>query len=147
MQEKGAMPQEKDNILSNEIGKLGGPGARLATRLLPNNILELTMETNSPPEMALETVLTILSQEGKIIEDRRTDPDKPAICAVVGSGLWNLNPTLVEVQVVSTQDNVTKLSIVGTAKEGLIKQHAGEKAARRIADLLAQALPPSHTRG
>lgn len=136
------MPQEKDNILSREIGKLGGPGAMLAARLLPNNMLELTMETSSPPETALETVVTILSREGKIIEDRRTDPDKPAVCAVVGSGLWNLNPALVEVQVVSTTDNVTKLSIVGTAREGLIKQRAGEKATRRIADLLAQALPP-----
>jgi len=136
------MPQEKDTILSREIGKLGGPGAMLAARLLPNNMLELTMETSSPPETALETVVTILSREGKIIEDRRTDPDKPAVCAVVGSGLWNLNPALVEVQVVSTTDNVTKLSIVGTAREGLIKQRAGEKATRRIADLLAQALPP-----
>jgi hypothetical protein len=114
----------------------------LAARLLPNNMLELTMETRSPPETALETVVTILSREGKIIEDRRTDPDKPAVCAVVGSGLWSLNPALVEVQVVSTTDNVTKLSIVGTAREGLIKQRAGEKATRRIADLLAQALPP-----
>jgi len=136
------MPQEKDTILSREIGKLGAPGAMLAARLLPNNMLELTMETSSPPETALETVVTILSREGKIIEDRRTDPDKPAVCAVVGSGLWNLNPALVEVQVVSTTDNVTKLSIVGTAREGLIKQRAGEKATRRIADLLAQALPP-----
>lgn len=141
------MPQEKDKILSRELGKLGGPGASLASRLLPNDVFELTMETSSPPEETLEIVFTILSQEGEITETRKSDPDTLAVCAVVGSGFWNLNPTLVEVRIVSTTDNVTKMSIIGTAKEGLIKQRAGEKAARRIADLLAQALNQSYTRG
>ncbi len=134
------MPQEKDKILSREIGKLGGPGAGLVARLLPNNVLELTLEINRPPDRTLETAFIILSQEGKIIEDRRSDPDKPSVWAVVGSGFWNFNPALVQVQIVSATDNVTKLSIIGTAKEGLIKQHAGEKAARRIAALLNEAL-------
>ncbi len=141
------MPQEKDEILSREIGRLGGLGASLVARWLPNNTLELTMETSSPPERTLETVFTILSQEGKITEDHRTDPDRPAVCAIIGSGFWNLNPALVEVRVVSTTNDVTRLSIVGTAREGWIKQRAGEKAARRIADLLAQALPQSHISG
>ena len=137
---RGDMPQKEDKILSREIGNLGGPGASLVARLLPNDVFELAMETSSPPEGVLETVLIILSREGKITEDRRSDPNKPTVCAVVGSGLWNLNPALVKVQVVSTTDRATKILIIGTAKEGLIKQRAGEKAARRIADLLAQAL-------
>ncbi|AEJ19737.1 hypothetical protein [Gracilinema caldarium] len=135
------MTQKKDTILSREIGKLGGFGARLVAGLLPKNIFELTIETHSPPETALEKAFTILSTEGKVIEDRRIDPNKPAVCAIVGSGLGNLNPALVEVYVVSTKENITKLVIIGTAKEGLIKQYAGEKAARRIADLLTQVLP------
>jgi len=141
------MLQDKDRILSREIGKLGGPGASLAARLLPNNVLELTMETNSSPERTLEAAFTILSQEGKITEDRRSDPDEPMVCALLGSGFWNLNPALVEVRIVSTAEGVTRLSIIGTAKEGLIKQHAGEKAARRIADLLSRALTSSYSRG
>ncbi len=141
------MPQEKDKILSRELGKLGGPGASLTSRLLPNDVLELTMETSSPPEKTLETVFTILSQEGKITETHESDPNTSAVCAVVGAGFWNLNPALVEVRIVSTINHVTKLLIIGTAKEGLIKQRAGEKAARRIADLLAQALNQAYTRG
>ena len=134
------MPQKEDKTLSREIGNLGGPGTSLVARLLPNDVFELTMEISSPLERALETIFIILSQEGKITEDRRSDSNKPTVCAVVGSGLWNLNPALVKVQVVSTTDSATKISIIGTAKEGWIKQRAGEKAARRIADLLAQAL-------
>jgi len=134
------MQLDKDKILARELGRLGGPGASLVARLLPNDVLELTLETHSPPERVLDVAFTILSQEGQIIQDHRSDPDQPAICAVMGSGFWALNPALIQVQVVSTTDKGTRWSIIGTAKEGLIKQHAGEQAAKRIADLMAQAL-------
>lgn len=135
------MIQKKDSILSREIGKLGGFGARLVAGLLPKNVFELTIETHSPPETALEKAFTILNTEGKVIEDRRNAPNKPALCAVMGAGIGNLNPALVEIYIMSNTDNITKLLIVGTAKEGLIKQYAGEKAARKIADQLTQVLP------
>jgi hypothetical protein len=134
------MPQKEDKILAQEIGKLGGPGGSIAAKWLPNDVLELTLETSKSPEKALQTAFTVLSQEGRLTEDRRGDSKLPRVCAVVGSGFWNMNPALVKVQLVSTADGVTQLAISGTAKEGLIKQHAGEKAAKRIADLLSQAL-------
>jgi len=134
------MLQDKDKILARELGKLGGPGACLAAKLLPNDIFELTITTTSSPEKALEAARIILSRAGEIIEDCRSDPNTPAVCAVIGSGFWSLNPAIVQVQVVSTAERVTKLLITGVAKEGLIKQHAGEQAAKTVAELLTGVL-------
>jgi len=134
------MPQKEDRSGSRKVDKLMGTGASLTARMLPNNVFEISMEINSPPELALEMAFSILSREGKITEDRRSDPKEPAVCAAVGSGIWNLNPALVEVKAIPVSEDTTRVLITGTAKEGLIKQHAGEKAARRIADLLAHAL-------
>ena len=61
------------------------------------------------------------------------------MAAVVGSGLLNLNPAVVTVAVVPLAEDRTRATVTGTAKEGLIKQHAGEKAARRIAEQLRQS--------
>jgi hypothetical protein len=135
------MSKTEDKILAREIGKLGGPGGNLAARWLPNNVLELTLETSNSPEKALQTAFTVLRQAGRIIEDRRGDTKEPKVWAVVGSGFWNMNPALVKVRVVSAAEGMTQLAISGTAKEGLIKQHAGDKAAKRIANLLSQVLP------
>lgn len=50
-----------------------------------------------------------------------------------------MNPTLVKVVVKSTENEVTQISIYGSAKEGLIKQRAGEKAVKRISEILTEA--------
>jgi hypothetical protein len=48
----------------------------------------------------------------------------------------NLNPAVITVSMPSAADRSTILHIRGAAKEGLIKQHAGEKAAKRFEALL-----------
>jgi hypothetical protein len=48
----------------------------------------------------------------------------------------NLNPAVVTVRMSSAADGGTIVHIRGAAKEGLIKQHAGEKAAKRLEALL-----------
>jgi hypothetical protein len=49
----------------------------------------------------------------------------------------NLNPAVVTVSMSSAADGGTVLHIRGAAKEGLIKQHAGEKAAKRLESLIS----------
>lgn len=137
------MPQK--DILSRELGKLGGFLARWLSQWLPNDVFELTIEVNSPLEQNLDTIFNLLSREGKIIENQWMHPHRPSVSLLVESGFRNLNPALVKVQVVPAIAGVTKLSIVGTAKEGLIKQHAGKKAANRIANLLLRALSQTET--
>ena len=56
--------------------------------------------------------------------------------AIVGAGALNLNPAMLAVTMTSAGDGRTTVHIQGAAKEGLIKQNAGEKATRRLAAML-----------
>jgi hypothetical protein len=53
----------------------------------------------------------------------------------------NLNPAVVTVWIVEPAPDQVAIRIRGTAKEGLIKQHAGEKAAQRVAQELFGVKP------
>lgn len=147
--------KKEDEILARELGKLGavgraggssrgsalegGPIAALAASRLPDNTVELDLEINAPPSDVLRTAFSILSQQGKITEGVGPTSDWPTVYAVVGSGFLNLYPAWVRVEIVPVSESSTKVSVRGTATEGLIKQQAGEKAAKRIAALLNQA--------
>jgi hypothetical protein len=63
----------------------------------------------------------------------------PAICAIVGSGFLNMNPTLVRINIDPIGDKVSKVLIYGSAKEGLIKSKSGEKAVKKISAILERA--------
>jgi hypothetical protein len=135
------MSKREDEILAREISKFGGNlggvvGSYLVAKHLPNNTLQLTLEIAAPARDVLETAFNILREQGKITNDAKTPSELPTITALVGAGFFNLNPALVSVQVAPISATLTKVSIHGKAKEGLIKQHAGEKAAKRIADML-----------
>jgi hypothetical protein len=56
--------------------------------------------------------------------------------ALLGSGFLNLNPALVTIIVSRRDEMTTEVTIRGVAKEGLIKQRAGQKAAERVAAAL-----------
>ena len=67
--------------------------------------------------------------------------------ATVGSGFLGLNPAVVAAEIAVSDDQGTDLTVYGTAKEGLIKQHAGERSARRTAELLNQCFNSSRETG
>jgi hypothetical protein len=138
------MSDKENDILAREMGKFGalgsGWGAKTVAKRLPNNEYELNLEIKCQPQKALETVFNVLSQQGQIIEDFQTPTELPTICATVGSGFFNINPTLIKVQVAPITNETARISIFGTAKEGLIKQKAGEKAVKRIAEILNQGI-------
>jgi hypothetical protein len=54
----------------------------------------------------------------------------------VGSGYANLNPAVVTVTIHASEWG-SRLVIRGAAKEGLIKQRAGAKAAKQVAAAMA----------
>ena len=133
--------KDEEQILAQALGEIWGPGARLVARWLPEDVYEIVLETGSSPEKAWQVALAVLSREGKILENQRAETRGSVVCAIVGSGAWNMNPALVKVRITPTAEGVTRLEIRGIAKEGLIRQRAGEAAAKRIADLLANGLP------
>jgi hypothetical protein len=57
---------------------------------------------------------------------------------ITGDGVGGLNPVLVTAVLTRAEATVTNVLLRAAAKEGLIKQRAGEKTAKRIAGLLAE---------
>ncbi len=138
------MASEDDEILAHELSKIGlasggtggGIGARIAARFLGNDTFEISKTINESMPSILSTVTTIFQQEGRIVENIESTSNQPAVYVFVGSGYMNMNPALVSVTVQDSSEHSTTLLIKGVAKEGLIKQHSGRKAAQRIAELL-----------
>lgn len=145
------MNTNSNDILAAELQKLAAKAAKEETgagvvgwvaKKLPNDSFQIRIQTPAAPETALRTAHAVLQEKGQLREDIQAPPDIAALSAVVGSGFLGLNPALVTVQVAAHADNLTHIQITGIAKEGLIKQHAGEKAAKLIAAQLAERLPP-----
>jgi len=59
-----------------------------------------------------------------------------SVRGIVGAGIWNLNPAVVTVTISAADNGGTTAHIRGAAKEGLIKQRAGQTAAERLASML-----------
>lgn len=78
----------------------------------------------------------VLASIGRVVAQTGPAGSQAAVRAIVGAGVMNLNPAMLTVTMTGTADGRTTVHIRGAAKEGLIKQRAGEKAARRLADML-----------
>jgi hypothetical protein len=153
-----AVSREEEEILVNRLGRLGwrsgrligGPstasggrlGARLAAQLLPEDIHEIELVLELPPDDALALAGWVLESLGEPVDETRLADDKHELRAVVGSGALKLNPAVVTLQLVATTSTSTTIRIRGVAKEGLIPQRAGRKAAERVAAALRASRQP-----
>ena len=103
------MTKEND-LLANEIGKIGGlsgviggpagmvggfVGANLVARLLPTKKYQTQLTINANPEEILVKVYAFLSSNGQVndSEELRKSP-YPTVAGVIGSGGLNLNPAI-----------------------------------------------------
>jgi hypothetical protein len=143
------MSASPDEILARELEKLaarfseekeGAGVVRWVARKLPTDAFTVAMHFEAAAEAVLRVALDVLRSEGRIEDRSPAASEAPAITAVVGSGFLNLNPALVTIEVLPEEENRVAVNVTGIAKEGLIKQHAGEKAAKRIADRLKSSL-------
>jgi hypothetical protein len=140
---------EEEEILVNRLGRLGWRsgrfaggmwaasggrlGARFAARLLPEDVHEILLVLALPPDEALALARCVLTSRGEPPDETRLADDKHELRAVVGSGALNLNPAVVTLQLLATTSTSTTIRVRGVAKEGLIRQRAGRKAAERVA--------------
>jgi hypothetical protein len=138
--------QEEEEILVNRIGRvgwrsgrLGGGlwgasggrlGARFAARLLPHDVHEILLVLALPPDEVLALARRVL---GEPADETRLTDEKHQLRAVVGAGVLNRNPAVVTLQLLATASASTTIRVRGVAKEGLIRQRAGRKAAERVA--------------
>jgi hypothetical protein len=124
------MSLDEDELLAGALGVA-------ASRHLKKNVLEIDLALGLPPAAAAERARQVLGELGREL-DVRADGETASsqVVGIVGAGAGNLNPAVVTVTI-RTADQGSTLVVRGAAKEGLIKQRAGEAAARRVAEALA----------
>jgi hypothetical protein len=121
-------------VLRPAVRRGTGRGARLGARFTRADHAELELELAEPPEVALRRAADVLREHGSL-RDLGRNHAAPTVAAVIPSGFANMNPALVVVAVAPAADG-SRVRLEGYALEGLIRQRAAAKAARRVADLL-----------
>ncbi len=143
------MPRDPNDILAAELKKLAvkttkkKTGAELVSwvaKKLPNDAFQVRFQTQADPESVLKAACAVLQEEGRIEDDVETSTDTANISGIVGSGFLGMNPALVTVHVMPADEYAADVIVAGVAKEGLIKQRGGEKAAKAIAARLTERL-------
>lgn len=139
------MGKNEDEILISRLGALGASGglggaagAKFAAKRLKTLSHQVDIDVGESAKHVLEVAAAVLRQDGQLIDDPSPQSGSQTLCALTGSGFFKLNPTLVKVSVVPLGLNESRVSIHALAKEGLIKQRSAEKAARRLASVLAK---------
>ncbi|MCX5262293.1 hypothetical protein OOK27_50670 [Streptomyces canus] len=140
------MIDDEDQLLAAALGAVGAKGggaggrrgATFAAKRLKKNVHEIDLILVMSVDAAAGHAVGILAQAGRVLEAEDTQPTgERVVRAIVGGGLGNMNPVLITVSLTSDGPERTTVSVRGAAKEGLIKQRAGEKTAKHIAELLA----------
>lgn len=130
------MIPDEDELLVQGLSQLGGRGAAWTARRLRKDVYELSKTLTAPVGEVFASVASLLESNGMVVARTVPGDGEALVRSVVGSGAMNLNPAVITVTMTSAADGGTIVHIRGAAKEGLIKQHAGEKAAKRLGALL-----------
>lgn len=151
---------KEDDLLAHELGKVGrfggklgagnlggvggSLGASLAARFLPTERFSLELKLRADSRTVLAKVYAYLSSKGRVTDsDELRESPHPTASGVVGSGFFNLNPAIVQAQIVGVEAETCTVILTGAAKEGLIKQRTARKAVHRLADELNASPEPS----
>ncbi|MCC5036142.1 hypothetical protein DMH02_023815 [Streptomyces sp. WAC 00631] len=139
------MDRSEDEILAGELAALGavaGGGGRLtgrAAKPMKKNVHEIELVIPVPFDDAVKRAADVLGGAGRAVEPAQIEPggDRKTIRVVAGGGFGGMNPVVVTALVTRDRENSTAVRLRAAAKEGLIKQRAGEKTAVRLAALLS----------
>jgi hypothetical protein len=127
---------DEDELLVSGLSQLGGRGAAWTARRLRKDVYELNKTLAVPLAEVFASVASMLESIGTVVAQTGPGDGQALVRGIVGSGAMNMNPTVLTVSMTPADDGGTVVHIRGAAKEGLIKQHAGEKAAKRFEGLL-----------
>lgn len=130
LRDRHAPVETVDRILEDELGKVG-PGGGLAAPNLASQKFETVVEVSADPIPAAAAFSEALARLGRLLDGDLSGPDR-TVSGVVGGGFMNMNPAVVEVRIAPQSDGGCRVTMTGTAKEGLIKQGTGEQAVRRV---------------
>lgn len=135
----GGISYQDQAVIEDEIGSLGGPGAKYTTRFLPNHAFEATIDRTEDPRSVLSVVSFVMKTQGSISE-QTMDGNDFLVRGYVGSGYLNMNPAALSIWIRATQNGGSNLLVRGVAKEGLLNQKTSEKAVTRIASGIVRYL-------
>ncbi|MFJ3791560.1 hypothetical protein [Kitasatospora sp. NPDC090091] len=137
---------DEDALLAQAIGAWavsGRRGVEWVARRLPKDVHEEELELPLPYAEAVARVRAVLRGLG-----RRVPPvsrGTRTFRVMAGGGAWGLNPVLVTVRLTTVggtesepepDPGSTLVHLRAAAKEGLIRQRAGQRTGRRVAELL-----------
>ncbi|MFJ6982511.1 MULTISPECIES: hypothetical protein [unclassified Streptomyces] len=119
-------------------GGRGGLTGRVARRM-KKNVHETDVPLPLPYERAVGYVTAFIAGHGRPLEATLSAADATSVTLrmVTGGGAGGLNPVVVTAVVTAAGDAAVTVRLRAAAKEGLIKQRAGEKTAVRLAAELA----------
>jgi hypothetical protein len=149
------MANDEDEILAAELGKVGAQGAGLgvaaggvlgmagklggawgaafAGRRLRKNVHEIELTLAAPSDEVFVQVVSLVGSMGRLVAQTGPSDGKAIVRGILGAGIMNLNPAVVTVTMLPANGRGTSVRIRGAAKEGLIRQRAGQKASERLA--------------
>ena len=134
----------ESTILSREIGRLAGPimgiGARWAARRLPDVASERRFRAAVPVHELLAASSVVLRDLETAHVELPPMGEEAEVVSVIGSGIQNMNPTLIRVSV-SEASRGSLLRVRAVAKEGAIQQRSAELAVERFMNELRARLP------
>jgi hypothetical protein len=142
----GRVHQSEDEILAEELAALaafagdGGRLTRIVAKLMKKNVHEIDLAVPLPFEEAVEHVGQVLGRVGRTVHPVPVEPGpgQQTIRVLARGGFGGMNPVLVTALVTYGGETNSEVRLRAAAKEGLIKQRAGEQTATRLAALLAK---------
>jgi hypothetical protein len=121
-------------------GRRGGErGATRAAQRLREDRCELSIDLAMRPEEVLNIAAQVLAHEGSLLDDELPALEHAEVWGLVGVGAGGLNPAVVRVAAIPAGGGGSTTIVRATAKEGLIKQRGGKKAAARVRDALLRS--------
>jgi hypothetical protein len=117
------------------------PTVALVSRLMPYNTGEVSLDVVAEPTSVASIAKDILEEEGRLLAANEYMPRVWQLKGVIGAGWSNMTPAIVTILISEGETHHTHITIQGKAKEFLIRQHAEEKGAQRIAQQLKVQLP------
>ena len=140
------MDRSEDQILAEELAALGAVGAgggrlvRMVAHVMRKNVHEIELLVPLPFAETVQRVSGVLGRAGRVLESVRIRPGEDATVRIVaGGGVGGLNPVVVTARVRKAGEDSSEIRLRAAAKEGLIRQRAGEKTAVRLAARLSAA--------
>ncbi|WP_258198889.1 hypothetical protein [Streptomyces sp. A244] len=137
------MDEREDELLADELAALaavaGGWGGltRLVAKLMRKNVHEIELAVALPFEDTVERVARVLGRAGRRVRlGSELCADQRMIRVVAGGGVGGMNPVVVTALVTKGGASDSQVRLRAAAKEGLIRQRAGERTAARLAALL-----------